>query len=81
MGTWQVQEAKSRFSELIEEASTNGPQIITRHGVEQAVVISIEDYRAMPKPKPSFKDWLLNGPKVGDIDITRSPDTGRDIDL
>jgi len=38
MGTWQVQEAKTRLSEVIERARTEGPQTITRHGAERAVV-------------------------------------------
>src|SRR5712692_7248470 len=45
MATWQVQEAKTRLRELIERANTEGPQTITRHGAERAVVLSIEDYR------------------------------------
>jgi prevent-host-death family protein len=45
MATWQVQDAKTRISELIERARTEGPQTITRHGAERAVVLSIEDYR------------------------------------
>jgi prevent-host-death family protein len=38
MALWQVQEAKTRLSEVIEEAQSKGPQIITRHGAERAVV-------------------------------------------
>jgi prevent-host-death family protein len=47
MAHWQLQQAKSRLSEVIEEAHTVGPQIITRHGVERAVIMSIGDYRAL----------------------------------
>jgi prevent-host-death family protein len=46
MAVWQVQEAKTRLSELIEEANTKGPQFITRHGSERAVILSVADYRA-----------------------------------
>ena len=42
MATWQVQNAKARLSEVIERACTEGPQMITRHGAERAVVLSIE---------------------------------------
>ena len=45
--TWQLQQAKTRLSEVIEEAHNRGPQIITRHGAERAVVLSIGDYRAL----------------------------------
>jgi antitoxin Phd len=81
MATWPVQHAKSRFSEVIERARTEGPQTITRHGTERAVVLSIEDYRALATQKSDFKAYLLGGPKVDDFSIERDRDTGRDVEL
>jgi len=81
MAIWQVQEAKTRLSEVIDEAQSKGPQIITKHGSERAVILSIKDYRALTAHKPNFRDYLLNGPVVDDLDIERSPDLGRDITL
>ena len=81
MAKWQVQDAKTRFSELIERARTDGPQTITRHGAERAVVLSIEDYRALAAHKPDFKAHLLGGPKVDDFSIERDRDTGRALEL
>ena len=81
MAIWQVQDAKTRFSELIERARTDGPQTITRHGVERAVVLSIEDYRALAAHKPDFKAHLLGGPKVDDFSIERDRDAGRALEL
>jgi antitoxin Phd len=81
MAVWQVQEAKTRLSEVIERARTEGPQTITRHGAERAIVISIEDYRALVAHKPDFKAHLLGGPKVDDFAIDRDRDTGRSLDL
>ena len=81
MATWQVQEAKTRLSEVIERAQTEGPQTITRHGAERAVVLSVEDYRALAAHKPDFKAYLLGGPKVEDFTIERDRDTGRVIEL
>lgn len=81
MATWQVQDAKSRLSEVIERACTEGPQTITRHGRERAILISIEDYRALAAHKPDFKAYLLGGPKVDDFAIDRDRDTGRAIEL
>lgn len=81
MARWQVQEAKSRFSEVIESAEQKGPQIITRHGTERAVVLSIKDFRALTAHKPGLKEYLLGGPKVGDFAIERDGDTGREIVL
>lgn len=64
MSIWQVQEAKTRLSEVIEEANRKGPQFITRHGSERAVILSIADYRALTAHKPDLRDYLLGGPKV-----------------
>jgi len=44
---WQVQDAKQRFSELIRTAHAEGPQVVTRHGEEIAVVVDIADYRRL----------------------------------
>jgi antitoxin Phd len=81
MTKWQVQDAKTRFSELIERARTEGPQTITRHGAERAVVLSIEDYRKLAAHKPDFKAHLLGGPKFDDFCIERDRDTGRPVEL
>lgn len=81
MTFWQIQHAKARLSELIERAREEGPQTITRHGAERAVVLSVEDYRALVERKPDFKAHLLGGPKVDDFSIERDPDTGRPVDL
>lgn len=81
MAKWQVNEAKSRFSELLELAGTEGPQVITRHGKDKAVVLSVEDYRKLETVKPDFKEYLLSGPKVDEFEIERPKDLGREIDL
>ena len=81
MGTWQVQEAKTRLSEVIERARTEGPQMITRHGAARAVLISIEGYRALVAHQPDFKAHLLGGPKVDDFTIERDRDTTRPVEL
>jgi hypothetical protein len=56
---------------------------VTCHGVERAVVLSVEDYRKLTSEKPSFVDMLLDGPKLDDEDIhlisQRSRDQGRKV--
>ena len=47
MSNWPVQEAKSRFSELIDQSLSNGPQVVTRHGRATAVVIPYAQWRAL----------------------------------
>ena len=81
MTVWQIQDAKARLSEVITRACREGPQMITRHGAERAVVMSIEDYRALAARKPDFRAHLLGGPKVEDFSVERDRDTGRDIQL
>lgn len=79
MSLWQVQEAKAHLSELIDEAYSDGPQIITRHGTERAVILSISEYRALTAHKPDLKEYLLGGPKVNVLDIPRTRDIGRKV--
>ncbi len=81
MALWQVQQAKTRLSEVIEDAHGKGPQIITRHGTERAVVLSMEDYRALTAHKPDLKEYLLGGPKIESFEIEYDRDTGREIEL
>ena len=81
MASWQVQEAKTRLSEVIEEAHSKGPQIITRHGTERAVVLSMEDFRALTAHKPGLKEYLLGGPRVDSFEIEPDRDMGREIAL
>ena len=77
---WQVQDAKQRFSELIRTARTEGPQVVTRHGEEIAVVIDIADYRHLTGETAEFKEYLQSGPDLGDLDLTRSTERPRTID-
>ncbi|MBW8728772.1 MAG: type II toxin-antitoxin system Phd/YefM family antitoxin [Inquilinus limosus] len=81
MADWQVQEAKARFSEVVEKARTEGPQTITRHGRERAVLLSIEDYRALLSRQTDVRELLLGGPKVDDFSVERDRDVGREIAL
>ena len=58
--TWQVQDAKARFSELIETSLAEGPQIVTKRGVETAVLVAIDEWRRMEKrARPDLKELLL----------------------
>jgi prevent-host-death family protein len=82
---WQMQEAKARFAELVRKAGTEGPQVVTHHGEDKAVVLSIEDYRRMQPQKKSFVDHLFSGPKFDDeiVDLIneRPRDMGRDFEF
>ena len=77
---WQVQEAKQRFSELVRAAQSDGPQIVTRHGEEIAVVIDIAEYHRLRGDIVSFKDFLRSGPDFDDLELTRSRELPREPD-
>jgi antitoxin Phd len=69
MSTWQVQHAKARFSELLDAALENGPQIVTRRGTEAAVLVPIEQWRRLQsQARRSAKEVLLGpGPRFDNI--------------
>ena len=82
MATWQIQQAKTKLSELIDRAHSEGPQTITKHGKPSAVVLSMREYESMRREEPDLVDLLFRlGPKFEDFDIERSKDTGREVDL
>jgi len=76
-----VQDAKQRFSELIRTAHADGPQVVTRHGEEVAVVIDIADYQRLKGEIIEFKDYLRSGQAFEDLDLSRSTERPRNIDL
>lgn len=80
MHTWQLQEAKSRFSELVERTFSEGPQLVTRRGAEAVVVIAAPEYRRI-KGAPSLLAVLNNAPRGEPLDISRHPEPIRDIAL
>jgi prevent-host-death family protein len=82
MQHWQLQEAKNKFSAVIEKALSDGPQIVTRRGVETVVILSAEKYRELIKPKIGLVDFMQRSPLKGvDLDLDRDKDYSRDIDL
>jgi prevent-host-death family protein len=68
---WQLQEAKQRFSELIRSVEADGPQVVTRHGEDVAVVISIAEYRHLRHEGENFKTFLQSAPDL-DLEVNRS---------
>ncbi|HUP95192.1 MAG TPA: type II toxin-antitoxin system Phd/YefM family antitoxin [Burkholderiales bacterium] len=79
---WQLQEAKNRLSEVVRKAQHEGPQTITLHGKDAAVVISAKQFSSLPRRKGSLIDFFRKSPLVGiDLNVSRSRDTGRKIEL
>lgn len=88
MARWQVNQARTHLSEVLDQADDEGPQIITHHGKERAVILSMDTYRSLQaqqeaKPKQDFASFLLTIPKIEleESEIERDKDTGREIDL
>jgi prevent-host-death family protein len=78
---WQLQEAKQRFSELIRLVHTDGPQFVTRHGEEVAVVIDIAEYRRLRGGVEDFKEFLASAPDLDLLEIDRPATPARIVDL
>ena len=80
--TWQLQEAKNHFSEVVEEALTHGPQTVTRNGHEAVIVISAHEYRKRSRPKNSFIALMRKSPLRGiKLDLRRERSREREIRL
>ena len=79
---WALQDAKNRFSEVINHALQEGPQIVTRRGDETAVLLSMRDYRELAAPDGNLVDFFRSSPLVGvDLQFKRAADYGREVNL
>ena len=71
-GVWQIQEAKNKLSEVVEEAQRHGPQVITRHGVETVVVLSCAEYRKLLLSRQPLSAFFRASPLAGvELDVSR----------
>lgn len=61
--SWQVQEAKQRFSELVRRTLTEGPQKVTRHGEDVVVIVPAQEYERLTADRPDFKEFLMGAPE------------------
>lgn len=81
MHVWQLQEAKAKLTQLLKEAK-NEPQIISRHGVSEVVVINIEEYRRAFEKNGDLLSFFKQSPLYGvDLNMTRDKSPMRDIDF
>ena len=80
---WQVQEAKQRFSAVLRAVHSEGPQTITRHGQDVAVVIDIEEYRRLTTPRRNLTEVLLGPPHFDSevVSVLAGVEAGRAADL
>lgn len=81
-GEWQLQEAKGNFSQLIKRAANGDAQVVTVHGKPTAVVVSAEEYARLTRRRGKLSTALLSTDlAVEDLDLSRSRDTGRHVEL
>jgi antitoxin Phd len=78
--TWQLQEAKSKFSELVESALSKGPQIVTKRGVNSVVILSVDEFNRLKLPKEDILSFFRRAPKFT-LDLERKKDSDREISL
>jgi len=73
--TWPVQDAKARFSELLDACTRDGPQVVSRRGEETAVLVPIEEWKRLRQAaRPSLKALLLADTARAELDL---PQRGR----
>jgi antitoxin Phd len=77
--TWQLQEAKNKLSEVVQDALDHGPQIITRRGVDSVVVIAYSEYQKMQLNRGKLSEFFRTSPLAGEeLDLTRDTSALRD---
>ncbi len=83
--SWQLQEAKNRFSEVVQLAKSEGPQVVTLRGERAAVILSAMDYDNLVANKPNLVDHLLAVEKwpddVVELVNTRSKLSSRQVEF
>ncbi len=79
---WKLQDAKAQFSKVVENALKIGPQYVTRRGARAVVILAANEYEDLISNIPSFKEFLLNCPKMDeDFEIKRQQDYPRSVEL
>jgi antitoxin Phd len=85
MATWKLEDAKNQFSRLVRAAKVR-PQVVTRHGREEVVVVSVERYRELAREGPGLVEFVRGSPLAkafagGDLVLTRTRELPREIEL
>ena len=80
--TWQLQDAKSKFSEVVDRALTQGAQIVTRRGMKAVVVMAFEEYERLTQQTGSLTQFLMASPLPGSgLKIGRDKSLPRNIEI
>lgn len=79
--TWKLQDAKAKFSQVVDEAIKKGPQMVTKRGDPAVIILSNNDYKRLNRKK-NFKAFLLDSPKLDTkFEFERQKDKLRSIKL
>ncbi|QTH42860.1 type II toxin-antitoxin system Phd/YefM family antitoxin [Cohnella sp. LGH] len=79
---WQLQDAKNQLSSVVKRATDEGPQIISVRGRPAAIVLSMEEYHRLTKPKTRLTDFFKNSPfRELELDLERNQDVPREVEL
>ena len=79
---WQLQDAKSKFSQLVDRTLTQGVQIVTRRGKKAVVLIPFEEYERLTRQAGSLAQFLLASPLSGsELTIERDRSLPRKIEI
>lgn len=70
MKSWPVQDAKARFSEMLETCLREGPQVVTKRGADAAVLVPVTDWQRLKRAaKPTLKELLLADGARGELNV------------
>lgn len=76
--TWQLQEAKNKFSQVVDEAIRSGPQLVTKRGVETVVLLSYDEYRRLTASQSSLSTFFRESPLAEvSLDLQRDTSSAR----
>lgn len=76
---WQLQEAKNKFSKVVDEALAHGPQVVTRHGVETVVIISYDEFRKRQATQKTLSQFFRESPlAASEVDLERDKSLPRE---
>lgn len=78
--TWKLADAKNRLSEVVNRTLTEGPQTITRRK-DEVVLISKAEFLRLQGKQPSFVEFLMEGPSLEGLDLSRNEDQMREVSL
>ncbi|WP_372630908.1 type II toxin-antitoxin system Phd/YefM family antitoxin [Cohnella sp.] len=79
---WQLQDAKNQLSAVVKMAGDEGPQIISVRGKPAAIVLSMDEYHRLTKPKTRLTDFFKDSPlRDLELDLERNNDLAREVEL